>query len=130
MLIAGGKMILRSTRTVSEINITRNAKRRRHLSVEVALEPDLTNPGEGPGHFLEETAETTKQEKETKWEPPQWLEQLENIREMRREKDAPVDVVGAAELAAKDSPPHVSEKNKIKFKIIIKNEVLLHEAVM
>ena len=123
-------MILRSTRTVSEINITRNAKRRRHLSVEVALEPDLTNPGEGPGHFLEETAETTKQEKETKWEPPQWLEQLENIREMRREKDAPVDVVGAAELAAKDSPPHVSEKNKIKFKIIIKNEVLLHEAVM
>eukprot|EP00731_Ephydatia_muelleri_P025077 Em0017g160a len=100
-------MILRSTRTLSETSITRKAKKRRHLSVEVALEPNPTTPGAEQGHYLQQTARTTKPETETKWEPPQWREQLENIREMRREKDAPVDVVGAAELAAKDLPPAV-----------------------
>ena len=105
-------MILRSTRTLSETSITRKAKKRRHLSVEVALEPNPTTPGAEQGHYLQQTARTTKPETETKWEPPQWREQLENIREMRREKDAPVDVVGAAELAAKDLPPAVSAKKR------------------
>ena len=80
--------------------------------MEVALEPNPTTPGAEQGHYLQQTARTTKPETETKWEPPQWREQLENIREMRREKDAPVDVVGAAELAAKDLPPAVSAKKK------------------
>lgn len=82
---------------MSETNVTRT-KRRRQLSVEITWDPP--NPA---GRDLLEG--TTKQE--TKWEPPHWREQLENIREMRRKKDAPVDMVGAAELAAKDLPPEV-----------------------
>ena len=42
------------------------------------------------------------------WEPPHWREQLANIREMRKKRDAPVDTEGAAALADKDCPPKVS----------------------
>lgn len=35
-----------------------------------------------------------KREPGTKWEPRNWLAQLENIREMRKEKNAPVDTMG------------------------------------
>ena len=83
---------------MSQTNIATGTKRRRQLKVEVTWDPP--NPA---GYEL--MPGTSKQE--SKWEPPHWREQLENIRVMRREKDAPVDVVGAAELAAKDLPPEV-----------------------
>jgi endonuclease-3 len=37
--------------------------------------------------------------KKTKWEPPAWKEQLERIREMRSEQNAPVDTAGCSSLA-------------------------------
>ena len=41
------------------------------------------------------------------WEPPQWREMLENIREIRKHKDAPVDSMGAEKIADEDAPPKV-----------------------
>lgn len=42
-----------------------------------------------------------------KWEPPLWREQLANIVEMRKFKDAPVDSMGCDELYDKDAEPKV-----------------------
>ena len=41
------------------------------------------------------------------WEPSQWREMLENIREIRKHKDAPVDSMGAEKIADEDAPPKV-----------------------
>ena len=43
-----------------------------------------------------------------KWEPQNWRTQLANIRIMREDRSAPVDVEGAAALPDPDSPPNVS----------------------
>ncbi|XP_043945128.1 endonuclease III-like protein 1 isoform X2 [Protopterus annectens] len=42
-----------------------------------------------------------------KWEPRNWKEHLNNIREMRKNKDAPVDHMGAEKCFDKDADPPV-----------------------
>lgn len=39
------------------------------------------------------------------WEPPKWLEQLQNIRKMREKLDAPVDTMGCDVISDKDARP-------------------------
>uniref|UniRef100_A0A8C8SB16 Endonuclease III-like protein 1 n=1 Tax=Pelusios castaneus TaxID=367368 RepID=A0A8C8SB16_9SAUR len=51
-------------------------------------------------------------EKETdarrpQWEPRNWRQQLDNIREMRKKKDAPVDEMGAEKCFDSSAPPEV-----------------------
>nr|XP_048722735.1 endonuclease III-like protein 1 [Caretta caretta] len=45
--------------------------------------------------------------KRLKWEPGNWKRQLDNIREMRRNKDAPVDQMGAEKCFDTSAPPEV-----------------------
>ncbi|CAM5142678.1 unnamed protein product [Eretmochelys imbricata] len=45
--------------------------------------------------------------KRLKWEPGNWKQQLDNIREMRRNKDAPVDQMGAEKCFDTSAPPEV-----------------------
>ena len=40
--------------------------------------------------------------KKIKWEPNEWLKQYENIETMRKERDAPVDIVGCESLSRID----------------------------
>ncbi|XP_048408315.1 endonuclease III-like protein 1 isoform X2 [Stegostoma tigrinum] len=47
----------------------------------------------------------------SKWEPENWREQLDNIREMRKGRDAPVDHMGAEQCFDKTAAP----KNKVKY---------------
>ncbi|XP_066496990.1 endonuclease III-like protein 1 isoform X2 [Tiliqua scincoides] len=54
-------------------------------------------------HCLRKADETKKQ----KWEPPNWEQQLANIREMRAERDAPVDQMGAEKCFDSSAPPEV-----------------------
>lgn len=42
-----------------------------------------------------------------RWFPEHWKEHVDNIREMRKERSAPVDSMGAEELADKSAPPKV-----------------------
>ncbi|XP_067390335.1 endonuclease III-like protein 1 isoform X2 [Emydura macquarii macquarii] len=42
-----------------------------------------------------------------KWEPRNWRQQLDNIREMRKNKDAPVDQMGAEKCFDSSAPPEV-----------------------
>ena len=41
------------------------------------------------------------------WQPEHWKEQLDNIYEMRKKRDAPVDVMGCQHLGDKDAKPEV-----------------------
>ncbi|CAM5086654.1 unnamed protein product [Natator depressus] len=45
--------------------------------------------------------------KRLKWEPGNWKQQLDNIREMRQNKDAPVDQMGAEKCFDTSAPPEV-----------------------
>ncbi|KAJ1096023.1 hypothetical protein NDU88_001172 [Pleurodeles waltl] len=45
--------------------------------------------------------------KKSKWEPKDWREQLENIRELRKGKDAPVDEMGAEKCFDRSAAPEV-----------------------
>lgn len=42
-----------------------------------------------------------------KWEPPLWWEQFQNIREMRKLGDAPVDTMGCDVISDEKAKPHV-----------------------
>ena len=41
------------------------------------------------------------------WKPDHWKEQLDNIYEMRKKRDAPVDVMGCEHLGDKEAKPEV-----------------------
>ncbi|KAJ6653746.1 hypothetical protein lerEdw1_008773 [Lerista edwardsae] len=70
----------------------------RRAKVSLAYEaPDRPCAGEA------DETEATK----PKWEPPNWERQLANIREMRAERDAPVDQMGAGKCFDSDAPPEV-----------------------
>ena len=51
---------------------------------------------------------TKSETKKMKWEPPSWKQQLQNIKEMRLKKDAPVDVMGCDKLSDEDATPEVT----------------------
>ncbi|XP_053897333.1 endonuclease III-like protein 1 isoform X1 [Malaclemys terrapin pileata] len=53
------------------------------------------------------TEEEETDSKRLKWEPGNWRQQLDNIREMRRKKDAPVDQMGAEKCFDSSAPPEV-----------------------
>uniref|UniRef100_A0A1B6I1D0 Endonuclease III homolog n=1 Tax=Homalodisca liturata TaxID=320908 RepID=A0A1B6I1D0_9HEMI len=53
-------------------------------------------------------------DKRCKWEPENWIQVLENIREMRKEKDAPVDDMGCDKCSDEDAPPQV-----IRYQVLV-----------
>uniref|UniRef100_A0A8D0H0I0 Nth like DNA glycosylase 1 n=1 Tax=Sphenodon punctatus TaxID=8508 RepID=A0A8D0H0I0_SPHPU len=50
--------------------------------------------------------------KKPKWEPKNWPEQLANIREMRKGRDAPVDQMGAEKCFDSRAPPEVTSGSR------------------
>ncbi|XP_040297532.1 endonuclease III-like protein 1 [Bufo bufo] len=48
-------------------------------------------------------------DKKLKWEPKNWRKQLENIRQMRSGRDAPVDQMGAEKCFDQKAEPQVSD---------------------
>lgn len=53
------------------------------------------------------SGESEKDVKKLKWEPNNWILLLNNIREMRKHQDAPVDTMGCDEISDRSSPPEV-----------------------
>lgn len=56
----------------------------------------------------ETDSENVKDEKRSRWMPPNWEVILENIREMRKNNTAPVDEMGCHKCADPDASPSVS----------------------
>ncbi|XP_070617079.1 endonuclease III-like protein 1 isoform X1 [Erythrolamprus reginae] len=79
---------------ITETFCTRNLRSGRKVGI--AYEPPEENGA----------AEASKPKKQ-KWEPANWKQQLANIREMRRERDAPVDQMGAGTCFDREAPPEV-----------------------
>jgi hypothetical protein len=83
------------------------ASRRRHVSVtfedNVDNEPVQKEPA---NHSSSEARDTGN--KKSKWEPKNWHEVVNNIREMRKQRDAPVDTMGCDKCADESAPPEVN----------------------
>ncbi|XP_077173146.1 endonuclease III-like protein 1 isoform X3 [Paroedura picta] len=75
--------------------------RRRRRGVRVGYEAPA-------GSATEEAATEAKQQK---WEPKNWRQELDNIREMRKARDAPVDQMGAEKCFDLEAPP----ENKARY---------------
>lgn len=81
-------------------------RQRKHLNVE--YESDNTNKkaqtaSPAAKKKRKESAQKQKivdqKDKTCEWEPNRWRLQLQNIREMRKARDAPVDIMGCSELS-------------------------------
>ena len=59
-------------------------------------------------HSLKKQNKNLSMSKKLKWEPDSWTKQLENIEIMRKDRNAPVDIVGCESLSKID--PILSEK--------------------
>uniref|UniRef100_A0A8C6XMR6 Endonuclease III-like protein 1 n=1 Tax=Naja naja TaxID=35670 RepID=A0A8C6XMR6_NAJNA len=84
---------LSGARAPREALCPRNLRRGRKVGI--AYEPPEGNGAEAP------------HAKKQKWEPANWEQQLANIREMRRERNAPVDQMGAGACFDREAPPEV-----------------------
>jgi hypothetical protein len=77
--------------------------------VSVAFEDHMdVEPMQKEGtHFSNSQAREIDKNK-SRWEPKNWREVLNNIREMRKQRDAPVDTMGCDKCANKSAPPEVN----------------------
>lgn len=62
-----------------------------------------------------EDEDATHAAKRDKWQPTLWRQQLLNIYEMRRRRDAPVDVMGCDRIADRNAEPRVGRVSRTKF---------------
>ncbi|KAJ7306101.1 hypothetical protein JRQ81_010467 [Phrynocephalus forsythii] len=74
--------------------------KRHHRRGKVSIAYDAPGGGGSQGASSSEA-------KKPKWEPKNWEQQLANIQEMRKERDAPVDRMGAGKCFDADAPPEV-----------------------
>lgn len=80
--------------------------KRRHVSV--AYEDCVKNKSERKEDTVHVDSSTEETEnKKLKWEPKNWREVLNNIREMRKQRDAPVDTMGCDKCADESARPEV-----------------------
>lgn len=91
----------------------------RNIKIKKLLEPIKLLEVKSEPNTLEEEP----QRKKVKWEPPNWLEQLERIREMRSDQNAPVDTMGCDALSSLD--PNLSEKVFFFFRKLNKNALFI-----
>nr|XP_023696778.1 endonuclease III-like protein 1 isoform X2 [Paramormyrops kingsleyae] len=76
-------------------------RERRRRPVKVEYEEPKREPKKEPKR------EPKKEPKREPWEPADWRRQLENIRQMRSARNAPVDSMGAARCVDPQAPPEV-----------------------
>jgi endonuclease-3 len=80
--------------------------KRRHVTV--AYEDSVKNTTERKEDTMHGDSSTEETEnKKLKWEPKNWREVLNNLREMRKQRDAPVDTMGCDKCADESARPEV-----------------------
>ena len=101
---------------------------RSNITVKVKVEHDLSPPKESEKHAAEkkrlprkrqinekveikyeetEPVEEVQKKTSSDWEPPLWREQLKNIYEMRKYRNAPVDTMGCDVISDTLASPEV-----------------------
>ena len=85
-----------------------NSRKRHHVKLEyetsTKTEVITLLPG---GRQDAESKEVGSTSKISRWEPPSWEEQLCNIEEMRRKRDAPVDTMGCDVISDQNASSEV-----------------------
>lgn len=77
-------------------------------NVSIAYEERVEDVSEQKEGSKDSDAGATESEcKKSRWEPNNWREVVTNIREMRRQRDAPVDTMGCDKCADESAPPEV-----------------------
>jgi hypothetical protein len=95
--------------------VASNAKNLNNFDTNIKFEKSSPNIS-----LLKEEEEEMPNNKKLKWEPPNWLEQIEKIRLMREKQPAPVDTMGCDALSSVD--PQISESvHKFQICIFFKN---------
>ena len=80
-----------------KLNLSKLSKRK-HVDIKIESE------SKQPDHDMVSVV------KREKWEPPSWRPQLENIYEMRKNRDAPVDTMGCDVISDVQAAPEVCIK--------------------
>lgn len=115
-----GRQTRSATRGAIAALPTRQTASKKHVDIEY--------PGNGfeqkriSNHDKNEDTESKKRKKDTstkqahssEWEPANWKEQLANIREMRKSRDAPVDTQGCEKTADVNQSPET-----IRYQVLI-----------
>lgn len=98
--LASGLKISLPSLAVRQVHGTAGIPRRsrRRKSIAIAYE---SGQGDGAEQGMPET-------QRPRWEPRDWRQQLERIREMRRNRDAPVDEMGVEKCYDSSAPPQVT----------------------
>ena len=98
--LASGLKICLPSLAASQLHSIAGVPRRsrRRKSVAIAYES-----GQGDG-----AEQGTSEPQRPRWEPRGWRQQLEHIREMRRNRDAPVDEMGVEKCYDSSAPPQVT----------------------
>ena len=94
---------------------TKQRSARKHVKIEYE-EKEGDNVQAGADNKSEDVAAkkrkkdtSTVREQSSGWEPANWREQLANIREMRKARDAPVDSQGCEKTADANQSPEVRD---------------------
>ncbi|NXW04964.1 NTH protein, partial [Fregetta grallaria] len=92
----------------SQVHSTAGMPRRsrRRKSIAIAYE---SGQGDGAEQGMSEP-------QRPRWEPRDWQQQLERIREMRRKRDAPVDEMGVEKCYDSSAPPQLIRSQHFAFK--------------
>lgn len=93
--------------------------RRKHVKIEYEQDENTTQKIHEPAKkerthkagttskYFPEESQPKKPKKESVWEPLNWREQLDNIKTMRKSRDAPVDILGCEKTADTTASPEV-----------------------
>lgn len=68
---------------------------------------------------IKEELEQPSETKKPKWEPENWMEQLNRIKTMRSQWDAPVDTMGCDSNWDAESPPNVNGRQSLLLKYVL-----------
>jgi endonuclease-3 len=84
----------------------RTSKRR---CVSVAYEDHVDiEPMQKEGTNFSSSEARESENSKSKWEPKNWREVVSNIREMRKQRNAPVDTMGCDKCSDESAPPEVN----------------------
>lgn len=93
---------------VKETNVTSVVVKSEDLEASIDVKDIKTEEYEIKNENMEQSADLENVRDEKRWMPPNWETVLENIKEMRKQKTAPVDTMGCHKCADPNASPMVS----------------------
>uniref|UniRef100_A0A1B6LA97 Endonuclease III homolog n=1 Tax=Graphocephala atropunctata TaxID=36148 RepID=A0A1B6LA97_9HEMI len=97
---------------ITDDSVPPYSSKKKNRKLPIKIEYDCDSRIEDTLSLVEVKSEAM--DKRSKWEPENWMQLLENIREMRKGKNAPVDDMGCDKCSDKDASPEV-----IRYQVLV-----------